>query len=125
MLTGHIAGVEKAGVEIELPGGAKLVLTVEVDTVQLNETVTLGIRPEGLRPDPAGALSGVVSLIERLGALSLLYIDLDQGTQVIAQISGGGATHPHQRIRLAIDASCCHVFDDTGRALAHCGRPLR
>jgi hypothetical protein len=50
-----------------------------------------------------------------------MYIDLDQGTSVIAQISGGEADKPHQRIRLAIDPTCCHVFDQTGCALAHGG----
>jgi multiple sugar transport system ATP-binding protein len=120
-LLGRVAGIDNGGLAVELPGGAKIVVAAEAGAARPRDEVTLGIRPEGLRPDPAGALAGTVSLIERLGALSLMYVDLDQGASVIAQISGGEAEKPHQRIRLAIDPTCCHVFDRSGLALAHGG----
>jgi multiple sugar transport system ATP-binding protein len=122
-LPGRITGVDNGGLAVELPGGATIVVAAEAGSARPRDEVTLGIRPEGLHPDPAGPLSGTVSLIERLGALSLMYVDLDQGESVIAQIRGSDATLPHQRIRLAIDITCCHVFDNAGRAFLHCGRP--
>ena len=62
-------------------------------------------------------------LVERLGSLSLVHVDLDHGASLIAQVGGAEEIRPYQRIQLAIDPTYCHVFDETGRALEHKDRP--
>jgi multiple sugar transport system ATP-binding protein len=39
-------------------------------------SVTVGVRPEHLVPDPAGAIRGVVALVERLGAEAHVHLDV-------------------------------------------------
>ena len=118
-LPGTVSRIEDGGVEVELRGGVRVLVAVQAGAVQPRDEITLGIRPEGLFPHPDGTLCGVVNLIERLGALSLIYIALDEGSNVIAQISGADNIGTRQRIRLAIDSQCCHLFDNSGRALVH------
>ena len=117
LLPARITAVELGAVEVELPGGISLKVHVEPGAVRPGDQVTVGIRPEGLRADPAGALAGVVRVVERLGAQSFVYFDLEHGASVIAQMSGSIATLSGERMRLAIDSACCHVFDSSGRAL--------
>ena len=61
------------------------------------EPVTLGIRPEGFRIDPEGAVSGTVKLIERLGGLTLLHITLDGEQDITMQIEGSDPTRANNR----------------------------
>jgi multiple sugar transport system ATP-binding protein len=125
LLPARITRIEPGAVVVELRGGATLKVDVMPGPVGPGDEVTLGIRPEGLRPGPDGVLAGVVRLVERLGAQSLVYLDLEHGPNVIAQMSGSTATLTHERVRLAIDAASCHVFDASGRALVRHGREGR
>jgi multiple sugar transport system ATP-binding protein len=125
LLPGQITKVEDGAVVVELRGGTPFKVAVEPGHLRPSDEVTLGIRPEGLRPDPAGVLAGIVRVVERLGAQSLVYLDLEHGASVIAQTSGSIETLSTERIRMAIDATCCHVFDASGRALVRHGRKPR
>ena len=114
--------IDPRGVRVALPGNVTIVVAVAPGSVRVDDKVTLGVRPEGLRLDAASPLSGTIHLVERLGSLSLVHADLDQGGRVIAQLGATDDVRPRQRIGLAIDPAHCHVFDDTGRALASLSR---
>ena len=90
---------------------------VESQTVNAGDAVTLGIRPEAVRPDPEGPLAGTVRLVERLGGLTLLHVDLDEDGPIVVQIEGSDGSMPHQRLRLAVDPAACQLFDSAGDAL--------
>ena len=77
-LKGRVAALDGTGLSVELPSGARVALPVESRTVNAGDAVTLGLRPEALRLDPAGPLAGTVRLVERLGGLTLIHVDLDQ-----------------------------------------------
>jgi ABC-type sugar transport system ATPase subunit len=62
-------------------------------------------------------LIGVVTVVEQLGALSLVHAQLDPETELIAQLAGSEAFHHGDPIRLIVDAAHCHLFDATGTAL--------
>jgi multiple sugar transport system ATP-binding protein len=125
MLPGRIAGFDDGGLAVQLPGGSKVFTAASADSAKLDDQVTFGIRPEGLQLTSVGALSGIVRLVERLGSLSLIHVDLEHGASVIAQVGGIDEVRPHQQVQLAIDPTHCHVFDDIGRALVHKERPPR
>ena len=65
--------------------------------------VTVGIRPEDLAPDPAGAVTGTVRLIERLGAETYVLFG-ERGAQRTWRIPGAVALGPGEAIRLAAPA---------------------
>ena len=91
---------------------------VEPGTVRTGDTVTLGIRPEGLRLDPAGPIAATVALVERLGGLTLLHITGRGNQPMTVQIEGSDADPSHtMQIRLAVDPAACHLFDKAGQAL--------
>jgi multiple sugar transport system ATP-binding protein len=116
-LKARVVGADGGGVTVEFAAGARLSVPAAAGTVRPGEEVTLGIRPEALRPDPAGPLGGEVRLVERLGGLTLLHTTLASGEPVVVQIEGSDPTPAHAAIRLGLDGAACHVFDAAGQAL--------
>ena len=127
-LPGRIVDSDHTGVRVALADDVTVFVAATSDTVKVNDPVTLGVRPEGLRKDSTGSLSsslwGTTHLVERLGSISLVHADLDQGDRVIAQVGATDDARPRRRIGLSIDPAHCHVFDDTGRAFAPTNRGL-
>ncbi|GGF05263.1 sugar ABC transporter ATP-binding protein [Aliidongia dinghuensis] len=121
-LKGRVAGADPTGVAIDLPSGARIAVPVEPGRARDGDAVTLGVRPEALRLDAAGPLAGTVRLVERLGGLTLIHVDLDRDGPVVVQIEGSDGTMPHQTVRLAVDPAACHLFDEEGAALDHIAR---
>ena len=119
LLPAKITAADGAGIEVELPSGARVTVGAEADGVRRGDAVTLGIRPEALRLDPAGMIQGEVRLAERLGGLTLLHITTEGEQDVTVQIEGSEATRAHEPIRLSVDPSGCHLFGGTGEALPH------
>ncbi|MCM5705664.1 ABC transporter ATP-binding protein [Larsenimonas salina] len=89
----------------------------------LAQARTLGIRPEHLRLDADGALSGTVDLIEPLGTEALVHVRLPghetpvTARRPMAELKAEGVIVDGP-IRLAIDGPC-HLFDDHERRLDH------
>jgi len=70
--------------------------------------VTLGIRPEHLRPDSEGGLALAVELAEPLGSETVLHGTLPDGTALTARLPGVVRA---ELVRLAPDLGMLHVFD--------------
>ena len=118
LLPGTAAVANGTGVEVDLDaGGPRVTVPSQAAGAASGRAVTLGIRPEALRPDANGPLYGEVKLAERLGGLTLLHVGLAGGQNVIVQIEGSAPTRAHEPIRLAVDGAACHVFDAEGQAL--------
>ncbi len=122
LLPAKVASADGGGVAVALPGAQPIGVPVQGRAVSPGGAVTLGIRPEAIRPDPAGPILGKVRLAERLGGLTLLHITLADGAPLIVQLEGNDNTRVNDDIRLAVDASACHVFDAAGQALPHLAR---
>jgi len=110
------------GTAVSLPSGTRIVVPVEGGTARVGDTVTLGIRPEGLHFDTAGPIAATVVLVERLGGLTLLHVNAEGNQEITVQIEGSAATQAHEQIRLAVDPSACHLFDKAGHALPQLDR---
>ena len=117
MLPARVLGMDAAGVAVELASGARVSVAAHPGAARPGAPVTLGIRPEALRPHADGALAGEVRLVERLGGLTLLHVALQGGEDIIVQIEGSDGSRAHQPIRLAIDPAACHLFDEAGLVL--------
>jgi len=71
----------------------------------------IGVRPEALRPDPAGPLTARVGVIEQLGASTNVHALLDDGkTEIIAALSGKELPATGELLNLVADPADLHVF---------------
>lgn len=106
-----VEGEARAGA-IRLPGG------VDIDLKAAEGPVTLGIRPDDLRPVEAnGLLRGTVSVTEPLGPETLIYVDTPAG-EMIAKASGRMPPKVGAQVDLGADLPDIHVFDrTTGEAI--------
>jgi multiple sugar transport system ATP-binding protein len=109
------------GTTVGLAGGQRIVVPIGAGVARAGDSVTLGIRPEGLHIDPAGPIVADVSLVERLGGLTLLHVKTGEQDMTV-QIEGSDATKAHDQIRLSADPALCHLFDKAGQALPHLER---
>jgi ABC-type sugar transport system ATPase subunit len=83
----------------------------------------LGVRPEHLRIAAAGEpplFSGTVSLVEQLGEVTILYVDIGAAEPLVAKLEGVRRVSPGETLSLAADAGKIHHFDAAGMRL----RPL-
>jgi multiple sugar transport system ATP-binding protein len=122
MMEAKIAESVASGTSVALPSGMRIVVPVEAGPARVGEPVTLGIRPEGLHVDPAGPIAATVTLVERLGGLTLLHVNAEGGHQMTVQIEGSDPTRTHDQIRLAVDPRACHLFDKASQALPQLDR---
>ena len=120
MLPAQVTGVDGGTVEVALASGARVRVPAAAGTAKPGDKVTLGIRPESLRPGQTGDIAGEVKLVERLGGLTLLHVGTENGgPDVTVQTEGADATPAHQKVRLAFDPATCHLFDAQGQAFPH------
>jgi multiple sugar transport system ATP-binding protein len=117
MLKVVVESVSQAGVTVRLENGSMTTIPVSPDGLQAGATLTLGLRPETLQYDPEGPISGEVTLVERLGGLTLLHLGNAENDDLIVQIEGTSPVEVRQHLRLSADPSACHLFDQTGQAI--------
>ena len=92
-----------------------------VDTAVATERLpagemTLGLRPECVRPAPESeaVLRARVQVVERLGERTLLHVALDDGTPLVAEDAGVSAIRVGDRIGLELQPERAHLFDADG-----------
>ncbi|MEM9783461.1 MAG: ATP-binding cassette domain-containing protein, partial [Pseudomonadota bacterium] len=95
---------------LALPGGGHLALDAAA------ETTTLGIRPEDLVPADDGPIRGAVTLVEELGEVHLVHIDLGQAG-LVAKLSGAAGVRRGEPLALAPADGACHLFGADGNRL--------
>ncbi len=122
MLPAKVVETTGSGASVALSSGERIAVPVETGSVRTGDMVTLGIRPESLHIKSSGPVAATVSLVERLGGLTLLHVKAESGQEMTVQIEGSDPTRAQEQIRLAIDTTACHVFDGDGQALPHLGR---
>ena len=88
MLPAKVVEAGASGTVVALSSGQRTSVPVEAGTARSGDSVTLGIRPEGLHIDPGGTIPAAVSLVERLGGLTLLHVKTDGDQEMTVQIEG-------------------------------------
>jgi multiple sugar transport system ATP-binding protein len=132
---------EDGKVYVNFIGGNKILLpkTVEARIKNINEyldtgkKIILGVRPEDIHQDqmfiassPETVVSARIEVIEKLGAETQIYCELDyegkesslidNSTQMIAKISSRAVVSLKDVIELAFDAHHIHMFDSATEA---------
>lgn len=83
-------------------------------SAQASGKVTLGVRPEHLVQDDAGAIRIVVQMVEQLGANTLVHGVLEGSeTDVVASVPGHVTTDAGTVMSFAAAAEDLHLFDAT------------
>ena len=83
---------------------------------RLPDTLTIGVRPEDVQPQPDGAFPGEIALIEPLGFETILH--LRSGEQrLLSLVSGMSTWRLGDTIRFTINRERLHYFDSMGARL--------
>ncbi|HTM76751.1 MAG TPA: TOBE domain-containing protein, partial [Devosia sp.] len=83
------------------------------------ETGTLGVRPENLKlcsPEQA-LVTGTVDLVEHLGEVTILYLDIGVDQPILAKFEKTQAFTKGDSLSLTAEAADLHAFDTAGSAL--------
>ena len=116
------AEVARDGGTLALPGGGRVALPGQGLSRLAGRPVTLGVRPEHLRPadDAASTFKLQVQLVETLGADTLAHGALDgNGDSMTLRLPGNAQLREGNCVSLAAVPGELHFFDpDSGRRLA-------
>ena len=116
LLPATVTAADASGVTVAGPGGIVVTAPVSPNGFRNSSPITLGIRPEHLTIDPNGGIQGRALIAERLGGLTLLHVELQDGTLLVVQTDGADATKVHQPVRLSISPTHTHLFGQDGLA---------
>jgi multiple sugar transport system ATP-binding protein len=105
------------GATVQLGSGSSVTVPVQPGRLKAGAAVTLGVRPEHLRPADAGELQGEVMVVERLGGETFLYTQLAGGDMLVIQADGEIPTRVHDKIAVKLNSATCHLFDTAGLAV--------
>jgi multiple sugar transport system ATP-binding protein len=118
LATGLIEGDGNGFATVRLADGARIATRVRAEGLAIGAPVHLGLRPENVRATMPGngATDAQVILVERLGDRSLIYAQLSDGQEIIAQDHGTTAARIGDKIGVEIDGAAAHIFttDDVG-----------
>ncbi len=76
--------------------------------------VTVGIRPEGLRPDPAGSFTCRLRGVEMMGRDTSLLLDHSESLSESLRASvgrGHGVSTEQETVRFTLNSETAHIFD--------------
>ncbi len=103
ILTGRVLRAEAGRVQVELPGGARIV--VKSGSASTGDAVTLAVRPERAEtaaPEP-GMLTGTVERVVFFGAGANIHLTLEDGTAfTVRRQDDGRDCAPGQRIGIRL-----------------------
>jgi multiple sugar transport system ATP-binding protein len=116
-LPARVVSAEQGGVTLQLTSGSHLTVPARGKGLSIGEELTVGVRPEHLRPSDKGDLAGEVKVVERLGGETFLYTQIAGGSMLVIQADGEITTTVRERIEVSIDPETCHLFDSKGLAL--------
>jgi multiple sugar transport system ATP-binding protein len=116
-LPAKVTAVDHDGTTVQLSGGSSLHVPVQLARQKVGDTVTLGVRPEHMRPAGEGEVVGEVMVVERLGGQTFLYTQIQDGSMLIIQADGEIPTGVHERVTVKLDPATCHLFDTDGLSI--------
>jgi multiple sugar transport system ATP-binding protein len=113
--------VSDQGAAVRLPGGAVMTIPVASANVSVGDKLTLGARAEHLKVAPSGPLRGQVLVVERLGGLTYLYVQLTPADLVIVQAEGDLSVKVRDVVAVALEPRSAHLFRSDGAAISLLG----
>lgn len=119
-LSAHVVAHNAGSVQVSLDGTHEtLDVLVDGSSLQINQPVTLGIRPEHLEPaidNVTQKIMRAVSLVEQLGEHSYLHLDQPDGGVLIAKAPGDSTPQQGDVVAFNVPPASCHLFTEDGLA---------
>ena len=118
------AKVTKTGktTSVELHGGGKVSVAIPSTAEMKDQTVSLGFRPEdmALATGKQALLKGEITLVESLGEVTNLYVDIEGHVEpIVAKIAGIHSYKRGETVGLSADKEKMHLFNSDGRSLLY------
>ncbi len=118
-LAGSVSAVAGERATVSCGAGAVISARATPGSLRVGDAVTVGVRPEALTlASSAGGLPGQIDLVEQLGNMSLVYVTLRSGEQVVAELRGGEAPGLGEPVRFSFAEDMAHLFAADGGAVA-------
>ncbi|GGB01656.1 ABC transporter ATP-binding protein [Brucella endophytica] len=105
---------------VSLPQDVTVTLDIATPESEKGANVHFGVRPEDLTitNDEAFIIEGKIAIIEALGEVTLLYADVDHGSEpLIVKLPGTQPVKRGDKVRLTADPAKLHLFNKEGKAL--------
>ena len=116
-----IASAGDEGIAVDVESGGKASVPIAGAASLDGVSVKLGVRPEDLRIAAAGEapiINGVVDIVEALGEVTLLYVDVEgHGEPVLAKLPGYHEVERGTPVRLTAEPASLHLFGADGRSM--------
>jgi multiple sugar transport system ATP-binding protein len=111
------SAIASEGVDIVFPGGAHIVVPTGANGVKVGDPLVLGVRPEQVSMAASGPIGGELTVVERLGGETFLYVQVAPDQLFIVKAAGDALAALHSRVELDIQGRNCHLFRSDGTAL--------
>ncbi|MBD1845825.1 sn-glycerol-3-phosphate ABC transporter ATP-binding protein UgpC [Cyanobacteria bacterium FACHB-63] len=113
-----VSAVNDSGTTVQLPGDARVTISVRPGSLSTGDRATLGIRPEHLRLDHNNpTLTGEVLVVEQLGGETFLYVRAAGGDTLVVQTDGDNPSRMHDRAFIHVNGDLCHLFNQNGESV--------
>src|SRR5690606_29428399 len=103
-------------VELDM-GGPRLTLSPRDGNAAVGDAVIVGVRPEHLAANYAGALTAQIASTEVLGAETVLHARTPSGESLTATMRGILGAKAGETVRFDVADAFAHVFDAAGHTL--------
>jgi multiple sugar transport system ATP-binding protein len=120
-----LVGEQGAAAAVRLPDGGMAEVAADAGRARVGAALTLGVRPEHLRlsadaDDGAGGMGASVALVEYLGDVVLVHLQVAgvDGTLVAKVQAGAAVPAVGTRVVLQFEAGHTYLFDEAGLAFA-------
>ncbi len=114
LLPATVAALEPDAARVDLQDGGQVRVPVAGEALEEGAPVTVGVRPEHVRPSDDGALAGTTLLVEELGAETLVRVRAAGERKLALRLAEGGRPRRGERLALEIDEERCLLFGEDG-----------
>jgi|TARA_A100001035_G_scaffold93691_1_gene73518 ABC-type sugar transport system ATPase subunit len=104
--------------EVDILGSGKLSIPKVLSNVSEGDKIKIGIRPEHLEINQISDVvwEGKVFVAEKLGSGTFLYLEKD-GEPLVVQTDGDTKIKVGDTIKVGINSSRCHIFNEKGSSI--------
>lgn len=117
-LKAKVLDADPVNTQLVLESGHVISACVDTSLLSQNDEVHIGLRPEhvSLHCDD-NKLEGQITLIEHLGELSYLYVNIGQDKELVLKVDGDNRYQAGELITFGIQPNRLYLFDSKGKAL--------